>query len=143
MSCKSEFDKRVKSEFPFITVDGIIIRDNRILLIKRKNTPRGWALPGGFVQNGETLENAVQREVKEETGLEYENIEQFKAYSDPKRDPRFHTVTIVFVGTAKKNPAAASDAKAAKFYSMDKLPINLVFDHDRIIREYKEENSIK
>ncbi|MGM0441704.1 MAG: NUDIX domain-containing protein [Elusimicrobiota bacterium] len=141
MSYKDKFKKRLESGFPFVTVDGLVIKDGRVLLIKRKNPPEGWALPGGFVEKGETLEEAVIREVKEETGLNFKYIKQFKAYSDPERDPRFHTISVVYSGITGGNPVASSDAKDAKFYPVDNLPENIAFDHGRIIKEYKEEKN--
>jgi 8-oxo-dGTP diphosphatase len=82
----------------------------RVVLVKRKNPPYGYALPGGFVDYGETLEHAAARELKEETGLDVKDLEQFRAYSDPKRDPRGHTVSVAFIGQAVGEPAAGSDA---------------------------------
>ncbi len=127
---------------PFLTVDGIILYKKGLVLIKRKNPPLGWALPGGFVDYGENVEEAVRREVKEETKLEFKNIKQFKVYSKTDRDPRFHTVSVVFFGKGKGILKAASDAKqAAVFKIKDKrdlswLPADIAFDHRRIIRDY-------
>ncbi|HQN19342.1 MAG TPA: NUDIX hydrolase [Syntrophobacteraceae bacterium] len=122
---------------PLLTVD-IIIRmaGAAVVLIERKNPPYGWALPGGFVDYGESLEAAAWREAREETGLEVECLEQFRAYSDPNRDPRHHTVTIVFSALAKGIPEAADDALRAKVFRLEELPDNLVFDHARILADY-------
>jgi 8-oxo-dGTP diphosphatase len=122
---------------PLLTVD-IIIRmtGGGVVLIERKNPPYGWALPGGFVDYGERLETAAWREAREETGLEVENIEQFRAYSDPSRDPRHHTVTVVFCAQGKGTLRAADDAKRAKVFRVEELPANLAFDHARILADY-------
>lgn len=127
---------------PFLTVDAIIGYKKGIVLIKRANPPLGWALPGGFVDYGEKLEKAVVREVKEETGLDFKSLKQFKAYSDNKRDPRFHTVSIVFTGKGKGRLKAASDAKDASVFtikgngSLLNLPPDIAFDHKKIIKDY-------
>lgn len=122
---------------PFLTVDIIIeIAGKAIVLIERKNPPHGWALPGGFVDYGESLEEAARREAKEETSLEVELVEQFYAYSDPKRDPRHHTVAAVFIARASGNPEGADDAKRAQLFTEDNLPSPLVFDHPRILKDY-------
>ena len=96
----------------------------------------GWALPGGFVDYGESLESAAVREAKEETGLDVELIRQFHTYSDPKRDPRHHTITTVFIAKAKGNPAAGDDAKKVGIFSKNNLPEPIVFDHGHIIDNY-------
>jgi len=122
---------------PLLTVDIIIeIRDGGIVLIERKNPPQGWALPGGFVDYGESLESAAVREAKEETCLDVQLIEQFHAYSDPNRDPRHHTVSIVFIATANGTPRGGDDAKVARVFGENKTPSPVVFDHARILREY-------
>jgi 8-oxo-dGTP diphosphatase len=124
---------------PFLTVDIIIdLPGNGIVLIERKNPPYGWALPGGFVDYGETLEAAASREAREETGLKVRSLRQFHAYSDPKRDPRHHTVTVVFSGTGHGEPKAADDARNLKVFSLHNLPQNLAFDHALILSDYSE-----
>lgn len=120
---------------PLLTVDLIIETDEGILLIERKNPPFGWALPGGFVDYGETLEQAAVREAAEETGLSVSLVGQFHTYSDPDRDPRQHTVSTVFIAHAKGRPTAGDDAKAVQFFKADSLP-QLVFDHARIVHDY-------
>jgi len=122
---------------PLLTVD-IIIEMPRggIVLIERKNPPHGWALPGGFVDYGESLESAAVREAKEETSLAVQLIEQFHAYSEPNRDARHHTVSIVFIATANGTPRGADDAKVARVFGENEIPSPLVFDHQRIVREY-------
>jgi ADP-ribose pyrophosphatase YjhB (NUDIX family) len=99
---------------PVVTVDAIIEIDGGIVLIKRKNPPAGWAIPGGFVDYGETLEEAVCREMEEETGLNVNLSRQFHTYSDPKRDPRHHTISTIFIATASGEPNAGDDAKEAE-----------------------------
>lgn len=121
---------------PFPTADLIIEYNRGIVLIKRKNPPEGWALPGGFVEYGESLEAAAVREAKEETGLDVELLRQFHAYSDPKRDPRHHTITIVFLAKAKGNAVAGDDAKEIGVFSKDTLPEQIAFDHRDIINDY-------
>ncbi len=122
---------------PFLTIDVIIRMTGRtVVLIERKNPPYGWALPGGFVDYGESLETAAWREAKEETGLEVENLQQFRAYSDPHRDPRHHTVSVVFTALGKGTPRAADDAKRVKVFRVEELPANLAFDHARILTDY-------
>lgn len=124
---------------PFLAVDIIIeIGGRGIVLIERRNPPHGWALPGGFVDYGESLEAAAVREAGEETGLEIECLGQFRAYSDPGRDPRHHTVSVVFTGRGKGFPKAADDAKNLEVFALDKLPENLAFDHARILADYSE-----
>ncbi len=123
---------------PSVTVDGIIERNNEILLIKRGREPfKGmWALPGGFVEYGEIVEDAVKREIKEETGLITEVRHLLGVYSKPDRDPRGHTISIVFVldvlgGKLKEG----DDASDTRFFSVGQLP-NLAFDHKDIIKDY-------
>ena len=121
---------------PIPTIDLIIEYNKGIILINRKNPPEGWALPGGFVDYGESLEAAAVREAKEETGLEVELLRQFHAYSDPKRDPRHHTITIVFIAKAKGKAIAGDDAKEIGLFNKDTLPDQLAFDHRDIINDY-------
>jgi 8-oxo-dGTP diphosphatase len=125
---------------PVPTVDIIIELVDRphrpIILIERKNEPLGWAIPGGFVDYGETVETAAVREAQEEIGLQVELIEQFHVYSDPNRDPRKHTLSVVFIATATGEPEAADDAKNLGVFQAWDVPPNLCFDHDKILREY-------
>ncbi len=106
-----------------------------VVLIRRANPPIGWALPGGFVDVGETVEAAAVREAREETGLEVNQLKLFGVYSDPGRDPRGHTVSTVFVGRADGHPIGADDAAEADVFPLDALP-PLVFDHARILADY-------
>ena len=123
---------------PFLTVDIIIEQKEGVVLILRLNEPRLWAIPGGFCDYGESLEEAAVREAREETGLEVELIEQFHTYSDPRRDPRQHNISFVYVARAEGTPRAADDASDARIFKMDVLPENLAFDHDKILRDYYE-----
>ena len=124
---------------PALTVDTIILEDNKIILIKRLNNPfkDHWAIPGGFVEYGEKVEDAAVREAKEETGLDIELTKLVGVYSDPERDPRGHTVTVAFLskiigGTLKSD----SDAKDAKFIDIDELKnMELAFDHNEILKD--------
>ena len=125
---------------PAPTVDIIIELVDRphrpIVLIERLNIPYGWAIPGGFVDYGESLEQAAIREAKEEVSLEVELLEQFHGYSDPDRDARQHTIAIVFIAIAKGQPQAADDAKSLAIFDQWEIPSNLCFDHDRILKDY-------
>lgn len=123
---------------PKLTVDMIVYNsNNEILLIERKNPPYGWAIPGGFVDYGETVENAAKRELEEETGITVDKFEMLGVYSDPTRDSRFHTVSIVYYTFSDDAPKAADDAKDAKFFNLNKLPENIAFDHKKIIEDFK------
>lgn len=125
------------SQGPFLTVDCIIAYSGGIVMIERSNPPLGWALPGGFIDYGESVEDAVAREMKEETSLDLDELKQFHVYSKPGRDPRFHTVTIVFTAKGKGTLAADSDAKAAKVFRFDDLPQKIAFDHRSILNDYR------
>ena len=121
---------------PFPTVDIIIEVDEGIVLIKRKNPPYGWALPGGFVDYGESLEASAVREAKEETSLDVTLVSELGAYSEPDRDPRMHTITVVFIAKAQGEPRAADDAAGAGIFNQDTLPEDLAFDHGKILQDY-------
>ncbi|NEO32133.1 MAG: NUDIX hydrolase [Symploca sp. SIO3C6] len=125
---------------PAPTVDIIIELVNRphrpIILIERRNQPFGWAIPGGFVDYGESVETAARREALEEVSLQVELIEQFYVYSDPNRDQRQHTIAIVFIATATGEPKAADDAKNIGIIHPWDVPTELCFDHDKILRDY-------
>ena len=120
---------------PVPTVDIIIEVGEKIVLIKRKNPPHGWALPGGFVDYGESYETAAAREAEEETGLVVQNLQQFRTYSDPDRDPRQHTASTIFIAQADKEPVAGDDAAEAALFTEETLP-DLVFDHGKIVADY-------
>ena len=123
---------------PFPTVDVIIEVEGGIVLIQRKNPPYGWALPGGFVDYGESLEEAAIREAKEETSLDVELVSQLGAYSDPDRDPRQHTISVVFLAKSKGKPIASDDALKVGIFDTDSLPAELAFDHSKILKDYCE-----
>lgn len=129
-------EKRRDLRNPLPTVDVIIELENGIALIERKNPPYGWAIPGGFVDVGETLEEAAAREAFEETSLKVRLKTQLHAYSAPERDPRFHTVSVVFVAEARGVPAAMDDAKGIGIFTEKNLPEPLAFDHAQILRDY-------
>jgi ADP-ribose pyrophosphatase YjhB (NUDIX family) len=137
-------DENIKRKYfsncPVLTVDAIVEKEDKYLLIKRKNPPLGWALPGGKVEVGETVEQAVIRELKEETNLDAFKVKQFKVYSDPERDPRFHAISVVFlvknfVGEVK----AADDATEFVWLSYEEIlqKLDIAFDHLRIISNYR------
>ncbi len=122
---------------PLATADIIIELEGKgIVLILRKNEPQGWAIPGGFVDYGESLEAAAIREAKEETGLDVTLTGQFHTYSRPDRDPRHHTITTVFTATAKGTPVAADDAREIGIFTAANLPRPLMFDHAEILADY-------
>ncbi len=121
---------------PVPTVDIIIELDNTVVLINRKNYPYGWAIPGGFVDYGESVENAAVREAKEETNLDVELIELLGVYSEPDRDPRMHTISTVFIGKGKGKLQAADDANKAECFDENTLPSPIVFDHGKILKDY-------
>lgn len=123
---------------PAPTVDVVILlRGDRVVLVERRNEPRGWALPGGFVDEGETLEAAAVREAHEETGLAVDLLEQFHSYSDPRRDLRRHTITTVFLGRAAGEPVGGDDAARAAAFGWDALPGPIVFDHAEILSDVR------
>lgn len=127
---------------PFVAVDGIIElylknKFQGIVLIERKNPPYGYALPGGFVDIGESVEDALKREMKEEVQLDIEIVDLLSVYSDPERDPRFHVVSVVYICKAYSMPNAADDAKSVEVVSLNDLEnIELAFDHNEIISHY-------
>lgn len=124
---------------PFVAVDAIIDISGGIVIIERSNPPFGWALPGGFVDNYESVEDAVRREMKEETDLELIDLKQFHVYSKPGRDPRFHTIGIVFTAKGKGIPKAGDDAAGLQVINLeDAEKINFAFDHKQIIKDYIE-----
>jgi len=143
------------SSGPRLAVDCIILIDGKVLLIRRRNPPHGWALPGGFVDYGETVEDAVRREMKEETGLDLADLRQFRVYSDPARDPRGHVVSVVFAARGVGKPMAGDDADRYRLIDLSvveetgtvpgengdsppggTVPIFLVFDHAQILRDF-------
>ena len=131
-------EKKYRNPFP--TVDIIIETETPqkkgIVLIKRKNPPFGWAIPGGFVDYGESLEQAAIREAAEETTLKVTLKRQFHTYSDPKRDPRHHTISTVFIASAEGEPVGQDDAAEAAVFSQNEIPEDMAFDHKTIIEDY-------
>jgi 8-oxo-dGTP diphosphatase len=140
-------DEKKQYKNPKPTVDIVILMEanvddefekDKLVLIKRKNPPYGWALPGGFVDEGESYEHAAVREAKEETSLDIYLTEQFHTYSDPKRDPRQHTASTVFIGLTEdeQEPKAADDATEIKVVTFEEaLSMDLAFDHRRIVQD--------
>ncbi len=131
---------------PALTVDTVIELIDRpdfpIVLIERRNPPPGWALPGGFVDIGETVEQAAVREAQEETSLEVELVSLLGVYSDPGRDPRGHTVSVVYVAQACGQPVARDDAKNIGIFSAGEVPA-LAFDHAAILRDYRDWRAVR
>jgi 8-oxo-dGTP diphosphatase len=121
---------------PIPTVDIIIEYEGGIVLVERKNPPHGWALPGGFIDYGESAEHAAAREAREETGLSLEDLRQFHVYSEPGRDCRFHTMTTVFLARGVGELSAADDARSAGVFAPGEPPAPLAFDHATIIADY-------
>ncbi|CAN5160504.1 NUDIX hydrolase [soil metagenome] len=128
-----------KPRTPLLTVDAIIAmvdrRERPVVLIERRHEPLGWALPGGFVDIGETVEQAAVREAREETGLDIQLQRLFGCYSDPSRDPRGHTASIVFMAEARGTPAASDDAAEVGLFDPARPP-PLAFDHAKILSDY-------
>ncbi len=129
-----------RPQTPALTVDIIIeldhLKDKPIVLIERKYEPFGWAIPGGFVDVGETVQHAACREAAEETHLAVELTQFLACYSDPQRDPRGHTVSIVYIAAARGEPRAMDDAKNIGIFAMDEIPQSLAFDHQKILNDY-------
>lgn len=135
---------------PFPTADCLIRLDTEdgeegLVLIWRKNEPVGWAIPGGFIDYGERVEDAARREMREETGLDLEDLELFTVCSDPDRDPRFHTIATVFTARGRGELRAGDDAARAELFALDDLPPagEIVFDHSEIIEQYITHRTIR
>ena len=133
-NCKKEIDVYRN---PIPTVDIIIeVESKGVVLIKRKNPPYGWAIPGGFVDYGESLEEAAIREAKEETNLDVELVRQFHTYSDPNRDPRHHSISTVYIAKGKGKAKARDDAAEIGIFAESSLPDDIAFDHGSILKDY-------
>jgi len=138
-NCKKEIEVFLN---PIPTVDIIIEFESKgIVLIKRRNPPYGWAIPGGFVDYGESLEEAALREAKEETNLEVELVRQFHTYSAPERDPRHHSISTVYIAKGKGKPKAQDDAVEIGIFSESSLPAEIAFDHRSILKDYFNHNT--
>lgn len=120
---------------PFPTADIVVVRQGKVLLIRRRNPPEGWALPGGFIDYGESAEAAAARELKEETGLDVVSLFLAGVYSAPGRDPRFHTLTVVYTAEATGHLIPGDDAADAQWFPLSCLPEPMAFDHRRIIED--------
>jgi len=137
-----KISQKKKKRFPRVTVDAIIEENHKILLVQRGKPPfvDSWALPGGHIELGEIVEDAVTREIKEETNLDVKIEKLFNVYSKPDRDPRGHYITIVYVcsmNNKKQQVLGGDDAKKAKFFDLQEIPkLNLAFDHDQIIKDF-------
>jgi len=121
---------------PIPTVDVIIEVGTGVVLIKRRNPPHGWAIPGGFIDYGESAEEAAVREAAEETSLDVTELRQFRVYSAPDRDPRHHTLTVVFTARGEGVPRAADDAADIGVFDRESLPCPMAFDHAEILHDY-------
>jgi 8-oxo-dGTP diphosphatase len=130
----------MKPVTPLLTVDALILFEGKLVLIRRRNPPfkDSFALPGGFVEVGETVEAAVVREAKEETGLDIEIIKLLGVYSDPLRDPRGHTVSVCYLAKGRGKLKAGSDAKDTGLLGLSEIP-ELAFDHNKIIENAKSD----
>lgn len=126
---------------PKPTVDAIIeMPGEGIVLVRRRDFPPGWAIPGGYVEYGESVEDAARREAREETGLEIKLRGLLGVYSAPGRDPRGHTITTAFVATAHGAPRAGDDAAMVKIFSLDRLPADMAFDHAAVLKDCLRSN---
>ncbi|MDF1577716.1 MAG: NUDIX hydrolase [Desulfurivibrionaceae bacterium] len=141
MKCPGCGGELGKLRNPVPTVDLIIEVGAKIVLVNRRNPPHGWALPGGFVDYGETLEDAARREAFEETGLRVVLRGQLHTYSAPNRDSRLHTISTVFLATAEGQPSGGDDALEAALFDPGNLP-GLVFDHGRILDDYRKKRQL-
>lgn len=122
---------------PYPTTDVIVEVEGGIVLIERAAEPKGWALPGGFIDYGESAEDGARREVLEETGLTVSLTALLGVYSAPDRDPRQHNLSVVYIGSAEGTPAGGDDAAQAQVFALDALPAPLCFDHAQIIEDYR------
>lgn len=136
LTCPVCGNEVLKYNNPFPTVDVLISYQGGVVLIERNNPPAGWAIPGGFIEYGESAEETAVREMREETNLELENLQLFTVRSAPHRDPRFHTVTVVFTAEGVGELKAGDDAGDARVYTRDSLPDTIAFDHREVLQLY-------
>lgn len=129
----------LKYKNPAPTADVVAIQDGKVLMILRKNPPEGWALPGGFIEYGETAEHAATRELEEETGLTATNLRLVGVYSDPERDQRYHTITVAFSAEVFGSLKAGDDALEARWFALNELPSPIAFDHQKVIQDALQE----
>ncbi|HOK79583.1 MAG TPA: NUDIX hydrolase [bacterium] len=127
---------------PYPAADVIISKEKGVVLVYRKNPPQGWAIPGGFINCGESAEEAAIREAKEETGLDIDHLTLFGVFSDPDRDPRFHTISIVYTGQGKGTLKSGDDASKVAIFSKSNLPQNIAFDHRKILKQYFQKGRV-
>jgi len=133
--CPNCQSKVIGYKNPFPAADIAAIRDGKVLLILRKNPPEGWALPGGFIDYGESAEAAAVRELREETGMEASSLRLVGVYSKPGRDARFHTLSVVYRAEASGDLTAGDDACDAQWFPVDNLPEQVAFDHRQVIQD--------
>lgn len=133
--CPNCGENVIKFTNPAPTADIVALRDDKVLMILRKNPPEGWALPGGFVEYGETVEAAAMRELFEETGLTAHSLRLVGVYSDPSRDLRRHTLTVAFAAEVTGELRAGADAADVKWFGLSDLPAKIAFDHLQVIRD--------
>ncbi len=138
ISCPRCGTEVIKYRNPLPTADVIINYRDGIVLINRGREPFGWAIPGGFIDYGESAENAAVREMREETGLELANLELFTVRSSPVRDPRHHTLTVVYEAEGVGELKAGDDATDAKVFKLENLPDKIAFDHREILEDYRK-----
>ena len=136
--------KKVKR--PILTVDGVIVEKGKVLMVKRASYPfiESWVLPGGHVEYGEKIEKAIKREIKEELGISVKIKKIIGVYSDPKRDPRYHTVSVVYLLEKNKDKIRLNyEASEFKYFSFKKLPLKIGFDHRKILNDFKKSNRVR
>ncbi len=140
------FNKIRKLKSPILAVDGLLVKGDKVLLVRRNIEPfQGcWVLPGGHVRYGEKVEEAIKREMKEELGLEVKVRKLLGVYSDPKRDPRYHVVSLAFLLNRNKGEIRLNEeASEFKYFSLNRLPSKIGFDHHQIINDFKQQKNVR